>query len=135
MLATSPASQPPKIDTPPMRDTVVTCTLWDPREATSPVKRAWRCHQRRMRYPIAVDTAKDRMNSLNKTLSFSPEWHRFAIPGRHSREWHGYRLSHRNHAQRALNISNRREGGLSALLMFRVAGEGLTNEKANTGSG
>ena len=34
----------------------------------------------------------------------------------------------------SISISNRPEGGASALLMFRVAGEHLTNEKANTGS-
>jgi signal transduction histidine kinase len=34
----------------------------------------------------------------------------------------------------SISISNRPEGGASALLMFRVAREHLTNEKANTGS-
>ncbi|MFY9327881.1 MAG: PAS domain S-box protein [Georgfuchsia sp.] len=34
----------------------------------------------------------------------------------------------------SINISNRTEGGASALLMFRVAREKFTNEKANTGS-
>ncbi|CAG4884086.1 putative Histidine kinase [Georgfuchsia toluolica] len=34
----------------------------------------------------------------------------------------------------SLNISNRSEGGASALLMFRVAREHFSNEKANTGS-
>ena len=34
----------------------------------------------------------------------------------------------------SINISNRSEGGASALLMFRIAREHLTNEKADTGS-
>jgi PAS domain S-box-containing protein len=34
----------------------------------------------------------------------------------------------------SISISNRPEGGASALLVFRVAGEHMTNEKANTGS-
>jgi signal transduction histidine kinase len=34
----------------------------------------------------------------------------------------------------SISISNRPEGGASALLMFRVYREHLTNEKANTGS-
>ena len=35
----------------------------------------------------------------------------------------------------SISISNRAEGGVSALLMFRVAREPLSNEKTNTGSG